>query len=147
MILSLSVLAATIICQTISYAAETVNKYGVVNVTQVVKESQSVQALKATREDQKLKLENFVKDGNAKVDAETDPVKKEALKKKLNNDLKYMVNTYEQRYKDSLSDVNKEISTDISNIAKQKNYSLILTTDSVLYGGQNITEDVINAVK
>lgn len=150
--LSTAALAVTLMVQNISFAADTPSnkpeqKYAVVDVKKVVNSSKSVKDLKEERAKQKETVMNFVKDGNAKVDAEKDPVKKEELKKKLNNDLKYMTNTYDKRYQEGLQKINSDMSAEITKIGQEKKYDLILTTDAVLYGGKNITSDVVKAVK
>lgn len=145
-----AVIAISIGVQGISSAAETnkpIKRYGVVDVKKVVNSSKSVKDLKAERAKQKEQVVNFVKNGNAKVAEETDPVKKEELKKKLNNDLKYMTTTFDKRHTEALTKINNDISSDIAKIGKERNYDLILTTDAVLYGGENITKDIIKAVK
>lgn len=145
-----AVIAISIGVQGISSASETnkpVKRYGVVDVKKVVNSSKSVKDLKAERAKQKEQVVNFVKNGNAKVAEETDPVKKEELKKKLNNDLKYMTTTFDKRHTEALTKINNDISSDIAKIGKERNYDLILTTDAVLYGGENITKDIIKAVK
>lgn len=147
MILSVLALAVSVGFQSTAFSAEAVKKYAVVDVKKVVNSSSSVKTLKAERAKQKEAVLNFVKDGNAKVAAEKDPKKKEELKKKLNNDLKYMTKSYDQKYKDGLKKINDEINADINKVAKEKKYELILTTDAVLYGGDNITNEIIKAVK
>lgn len=143
-------LAVTVGFQNITLAADApaqAKKYAVVDVKKVINSSKSVKELKETRKTQKETVLKFVKDGNAQVDAETDAVKKEALKKKLNNDLKYMTKTYDKKYQDGLAKVNTEISTEIAKVGKEKKYDLILTTDAVLYGGENITNQIVKSVK
>lgn len=135
---------------TLAETASNINtskKYAVVDVKKVVESSNSVQAVKEERKKQKEAVIKFIKDGNAQVAAEKDPAKKEALKKKLNNDLKYMTKTYDTKYKAELKKINDSMSADIAKIGKEQNYDLILTTDAVLYGGKNITNEVIKAVK
>ncbi len=146
LLFSVLALALTIGVQNVSFGAEA-QKFAVVDVKKVVNSSKSVKDLKADREKQKETVANFVKDSNAKLAAETDEKKKEELKKKLNNDLKYMTNTFDKRYQDGLKKINDDISADISKVAKEKNYELILTTESVLFGGDNITNEIIKAVK
>lgn len=122
-------------------------KYAVVDVKKVVNNAKSVKTLKEERQEQKEAVEQFIKDGNAQIKAEKDKKKQTELRNKLNNDLKYMTQTYEKRYKENLLKVNKEILTEISEIGKAKHYDLILTTDAVLYGGEDITKEVIKEVK
>ena len=132
--------------ETTASVAQTKN-YAVVDVKKVVNASKSVKALKAERKKQNEAIAQFIKDGNAQLNAEKDQKKKDALKKSLNNDLKYMTQTYDKKYKENLVKVNKEILTEIAQIGKTKQYDLILTTDAVLYGGENITKEVIKEVK
>lgn len=147
MVLSAAVLAVAISAQGLSFAEEVQGKYGIVDVKKVVNSSKSVNELKKQRQEQKEKVLKFVKESNAKVSAEKDPAKQEELKKKLNNDLQYMTNTYDKNYKDGLLKINDEINADIAKIGKEKQYDLILTTDAVLYGGQNITNEIVKEVK
>ena len=151
MLFSVIALTAVFAVQNMSFAApeqaNTTKKYAVVDVKKVVNSSKSVKALKAQRQEQKDAIAQFIKDGNAQIKAEKDKKKQAELRKKLNNDLNYMTQTYDKKYKDGLLVVNKEILTEIAEIGKTKQYDLILTTDAVLYGGDNITKDVIKEVK
>ena len=144
-------ISAVIFIQNISLAEETTNtntkNYAVVDVKKVVNASKSVKELKAEKKKNNETIAQFIKDGNAQLNAEKDKKKKEELRKSLNNDLKYMTNTYDKRYKENLVKVNKEILSEIAQIGKTKHYDLILTTDAVLYGGENITKEVIKEVK
>lgn len=145
--LSILALAVSIGIQSASFSAEAVKKYAVVDVKKVVSSSSSVKSLKAERAKQKEAVLSFIKESNTKVAAEKDPKKKEELKKKLNNDLKFMTKTYDKKYSEGLKQINNEINADIAKVAKEKKYDLILTTDAVLYGGENITNEIIKAVK
>ena len=150
MLCSAIALTSILALQSVSLAQEAsvqTKKYAVVDVTKVVNSSKSVKALKAERKQQKDTVDQFIKDANAKIKAEKDPKKKEELTKKLNNDLKYMTKTYDTKYKENLLKVNKEILTEIAQVGKAKQYDLILTTDAVLYGGDNITKEIIKEVK
>lgn len=151
LVISAVALAVTLSIQNISFAAapsdKPEQKYAVVDVKKVVNSSKSVKDLKEERQKQKDAVMKFVKEGNAKVDAEKDAAKKEELKKKLNNDLKFMTNTYDARYKDGLGKINADMSADITKVGQEQKYDLILTTDAVLYGGKNITNEIIKAVK
>lgn len=147
MFLSVLALAVTVGVQNLATAAAEPQKYAVVDVKKVVNSSSSVSKLKDERAKQKESVAKFVKESNVKVSAETDPVKQEELKKKLNNDLKYMITTYDKRYKDGLTKINEDISGNISKVGTEKKYELILTTDAVLFGGENITNQIIKEVK
>ncbi len=148
----ISLLTATIaIClgfQGVVFCADqTTQKYAVVDVKKVVNSSNSVKKLKEERKKQKEDVIKFVKEGNAQVAAEKDPKKKEALKKQLNNDLKIKTTNYDKKYQTGLKQINNELGANISKIGKEKKYDLILTSDSVLYGGEDITKEIIKITK
>lgn len=147
MFLSVLAIAVAIGSQNLSMAANVAQKYAVVDVKKVVNSSASVKKLKDERKDQKEKVINFIKDSNTKVAAEKDAKKQEELKKKLNNELKYMTSTYDKKYQEGLKQINDNISADIAKVAKDKQYELILTTDAVLFGGENITNQIVKEVK
>ena len=128
-------------------ADQTTQKYAVVNVKKVVNSSNSVKKLKEERKKQKEDVIKFVKEGNAQVAAEKDPKKKEALKKKLNNELKTKTTNYDKEYQAGLKQINNDLGANIAKIGKEKNYDLILTSDSVLYGGEDITKEIIKITK
>ncbi len=122
-------------------------KYAVVDVTKVVNSSQSVKELKQERAAQKEAINKFLKEGNAQLNAEKDKAKKAELKKKLNNDFKLMTQNFDKQYQEKLLNANKEIISEINKIGKERQYDLILTTDSVLYGGEDITNEIVREVK
>lgn len=141
-------IAICLCLQGLAFCAEqTTQKYAVVDVKKVVNSSKSVKQLKDERKKQKEDLIKFVKEGNAQVAAEKDPKKKEALKKKLNNDLKVMTTNYNKKYQTELKQINNDLGTNIAKIGKEKKYDLILTSDSVLYGGEDITKEIIKVTK
>lgn len=147
MFLSVLAIAVAIGSQNLSMAADVAQKYAVVDVKKVVNSSASVKKLKDERKDQKEKVLKFIKESNEKVAAEKDAQKQEELKKKLNNDLKYMTTNYDKRYQEGLKQINDNVSADIAKVAKDKQYELILTTDAVLFGGDNITNQIVKEVK
>ena len=146
------VVLLTFICtfQNSSIAADNFQqskKYAVVDVSKVVNSSQSVKELKQERTAQKEAINKFLKEGNAQLSTEKDKAKKAELKKKLNNDFKLMTQNFDKQYQEKLLNANKEIISEITQIGKQRQYDLILTTDSVLYGGEDITNEIVKEVK
>jgi len=50
-------------------------------------------------------------------------------------------------YGEKLMKINNDINAELIKIAKDKDYQLILTKDAVLYGGDDLTQDLIKVVK
>ena len=58
-----------------------------------------------------------------------------------------MTQNFDKQYQEKLLNANKEIISEINKIGKERQYDLILTTDSVLYGGEDITNEIVREVK
>lgn len=134
-----------------SFAAEadttTPQKVGVVDVKKVVLNSKEVQKVKKQQEANKQLLVDFIKVSQTKLNAEKDPKKKEELKNKLSTELNAKKDAMDKDYGDKLLKINNDMNLQLVEIAKNKKYDLILTQDSVLYGGDNLTKDLMKVVK
>ena len=122
-------------------------KVAVVDVAQLVSNSQQVKALKDEQLKNKAELENFIKTARANVDKQTNAVRKkqmtESYDKELNAKRKAMQNTYNQK----LQKIEANINNVIAQRAKAEGYNLILSKSSVLYGGTDITTAISQYVK
>ena len=76
----------------------------------------------------------------AEFDKETDEVKKRNIIEKLQTEMR------EEEAK-LMNPVLKEVSDTVSKVAKQKGVTLVLNKLLVYYGGIDLTQDVINALK
>lgn len=123
------------------------NNIAVVDVQKVVASSAQVKALKADREAKLKDLAAFVNTARANVSKEKDAAKKKALEDKYNKELNTKRNAIQKDYTTKLANIDKSISAVIAQKAKAANYSMVLAKGVVLYGGQDITAEILKSVK
>ena len=128
-------------------AADNSGKIAVVDVQKVVSQSQQVKSLKNEQIQKKKDLAVFVEGARKAVAAESDKTKKAQIEDKYNKELNDRVQTIDKDYAQKLSDIDKNISGIIEKQAKSMGYSMVLTKGIVLYGGDDITNQVIKQVK
>lgn len=122
-------------------------KVGVVDIQKVVSSSNQVKSLKSEQKKKMEDLTKFVK--NAKVDLsnQKDAVKKQALEEKYNKELAAKKDNIEKEYAKKLGEIDKNITATIQSKAKTSKYDLVLAKGVVLFGGEDITNEVAKAVK
>ena len=123
------------------------SKIAVVDVQQVVNSSSQVQALKKEHQAKAKDLISFVEKARKDVAATTDPKKKQALEEKYNKELVAKKEKMDKEYASKLKSIEDSISKVIAEQAKAKGYDMVITKGIVLYGGNDITSDIIKAVK
>lgn len=122
-------------------------KVAVVDVPQVVSASKQVQALK---KDQQLKAEEiikFIEKARKDVAEISDADKKKAAEEKYTKELQQKREKIEVDYAEKLKSIDASISKQIESQAKAKGYDLVLSKGIVLYGGTDITADLVKIVK
>lgn len=119
----------------------------IVDVPQVVNASAQVQALK---KDQQAKAEEIVKiveKARKDVASITDANKKKAAEEKYNKELMAKKEKMDQDYAAKLKALDTSISQQINEKAKADGYDLVLSKGIVLFGGNDITSEIIKVVK
>jgi len=119
----------------------------VVDVQKVVSSSKQVNALKDEQKSKIGGLTEFVKTAKNAVEKESDPVKKKALEEKYNKELVSKKEAIEKEYVKKLSNIDSNISALIASKAKAKGYDVVLAKGVVLYGGEDITNEIAKEVK
>ena len=122
-------------------------KVAVVDVQQVVASSAQKKALKKEQQAKMKEVVSFVEKARKEVAATTDVKKKQALEEKYNKELVTKRETLEKDYATKLQAIDKNISSTIETQAKAKNYNVVLAKGVVLYGGDDITADIVKIVK
>lgn len=122
-------------------------KVAVVDVQQVVASSAQVKALKKEQQAKTEEVIKYIDKARKDVASVSDEKKKKALEDKYNKELVTKRETLEKDYATKLQAIDKSISSTIETQAKAKNYNVVLAKGVVLYGGDDITADIVKIVK
>lgn len=119
----------------------------VVDVPAVVSASPKFQALKKDQQAKAQEMIKFLEKARKEVASLTDADKKKAAEEKYNKELMSKKEKMDADYAVKLKELDESISNKIIETAKSGGYDIVLGKGSVYYGGTDITQDVIKAVK
>ena len=122
-------------------------KMAVVDVSAVVNKSAQIQALKIDLETKKQLLAQWLQNAQNEVNSEKDKKKQEALLQKYNVEFAQRRDAILNNYNERLQPIDKEINDTIIEIAKKNGCTSVIAKGVVIYGGTDITEDVMNVIK
>lgn len=123
------------------------NKLAVIDIAAVVSKSTQVSDLKFDMENKTQALTQWLKNAQNEVKSEKDEEKQKALLQKYNDEFAQKRGEISRDYNKKLQAVDKDINDTIAKIAQEKGYKSVITKSVVVYGGDDITEEVIKAVK
>ena len=119
----------------------------VVDVPQVVTSSAQVQALKKEQQAKAEELVKFIENARKDVASITDSSKKKAAEEKYSKELQTKKEKIELEYASKLKAIDASISKQIETQAKAQGYDVVLSEGVVLYGGKDITSEIVKVVK
>lgn len=141
----MATLAIFIITMQKSDAVELTGKnVGFIDVSYVINNSKTTQALKAKQDSLVVELQKYgiiekEKMINSKTLYDKDNIEKELIEK-----VSAKKQDLDKEYKESFVIVQQKIKTAITQIQEEKQLSLVFTKESLVSGGVDITKDVIN---
>ena len=130
-----------------SVSAAEISKIAVVDVQSVVASSSLVKKLKQDQEAKMKDLVSFIEKARKDVAAIKDTDKKKTLEEKYAKEFETKKAAQEKAYVEKLAEIDRDISKKIEQAAKEGNYDMVISKNSVLYGGDDITEAVKKLVK
>lgn len=119
----------------------------IVDVPQVVNASAKVQALKKEQQAKAEEVMKFIEKARKDVASISDANKKKAAEEKYNKELNTKREQIEKDYAAKLKELDISISQQIEAKAKADGYDLVLSKGIVLFGGKDITPEIIKIVK
>ncbi len=144
----ISVIAAILIF-TLGFSARAMFsvKVAMVDVQKVVNSSAAVNALKIEHQGKMAELQTWLSNAEKEIEKETVSSKKEKLTKKYQQELNQKQQAVQQAYAQELQKIDTLISEDITKIANEKGYDLVIVKGMVISGADDITEYVIEGVR
>ena len=122
-------------------------KVAVVDVPQVVNASAQVQALKKDQQAKAQEIVKFIEKARKDVAAISDAKKKQTAEEKFNKELVAKKEKMDKDYANKLKAIDESISAQITAKAKEKGYNVVLSKGIVLYGGDDLTAEMVKVIK
>ena len=143
----LSLLTALVCSMTINTVMAHDFNVAIVDVPQLVSSSAQVQALKKEQQTKAEEMVKFIEKARKDVADITDANKKKAAEDKYNKEFQAKKEKMDKEYADKLKAIDDSISKQINDQAKAKGYDLVLSKNMVLYGGKDITAELVKSIK
>lgn len=121
--------------------------FGVIDLQRVVAVSKDVTDLRTNREAQIVALQKMADEANAKIDEIKKDDEKKAATEKYLAEIQAKKAEFDNAYNASLQASDEKIQNVINSVAEKKDLTIVLNKSSVVSGGVDITEAVVDLVK
>ena len=122
-------------------------KVAYVNVPKLLEASKVLKSAQDTQLKQTKDMLKWYDTASADIQKQTTKAGKDALIKKYEAQLTQKKKTIKDAYAKKVNQVDTQLDTAITTKAKAMGYDLVLRKDSVLYGGNDITAQILPLVK
>lgn len=148
-VITLVAVVAAVVGSLVTYkaVARKTSQFAVVDFQQVVMASKDVSALRSERETQVAALRKMADEANAKIKAESNETKKKQLSEEHLSEINAKKAEYDKLYASSLQASDKKLNGIIKTVADDKGLNVVFHKSSLISGGVDITDDVIEQVK
>ena len=121
-------------------------RVAVVDVQKIVSNSSEITTLKAEQEKQIQNLEKTINKAREEISKEKNPDKIAQLEEKYRNEINKQKLAIDTSYNSKLTAIDNKIKTAIVEKARSMNYNIVLPKNTVLFGGDDITEQVSSII-
>ena len=140
-----SFLISILISANLAYASN--DKIAVVDIQKVVSGSKQVKALKDEQYKKAAELEKWLEVAQSDISKQSTDENKKKLIKKYDEELAKKREINSKAYNKKLNEIDANVSQTIVNYAKSKGYDMVFAKSNVLYGGVDITGEIIKLIK
>ena len=117
-------------------------RVAIVDIQRVVANSNEIKNLKIEQEKQIQKMQSTINKEREEISKEQDPQKISALEEKYRNEINSQKLALDESYNKKLTAIDSKIKTAVVEKARSMNYNIVLPKNTVLFGGDDITEQV-----
>ena len=117
-------------------------RVAIVDIQRVVANSNEIKNLKIEQEKQIQKMQSTINKAREEISNEQDPQKISALEEKYRNEINSQKLALDESYNKKLTAIDSKIKTAVVEKARSMNYNIVLPKNTVLFGGDDITEQV-----
>ena len=119
----------------------------VVDLSRIVENSAQVKQLKQEHAKKIAELDKIIVNARGEIANESDPAKVLLLEDKYMKEFNRNREALEKDYNFKLSVIEKNIKDEISKKAQKDGYDYVFAKSVVLYGGKDITNELLNNIK
>ena len=119
----------------------------VVDLQQIVSNSSQVKQLKQEHSKKIAELDKIIINARGEISNESDPAKVLLLEDKYMKEFNSKKEALERDYNNRLSSIEKNIKAEISKKAQKDSYDYVFAKSVVLYGGKDITDELLQSIK
>ena len=119
----------------------------VVDLQQLVGSSSQVKQLKQEHTKKLAELDKIIVNARGEISNEKDPAKVLLLEDKYLKEFNNKKEALEKEYNTKLDNIEKNIKSEISKKAQKDGYKYVFAKSVVLFGGKDITSEIIGNVK
>ena len=127
--------------------SDTGYRVAVVDVQKLINKSPEVSALKAEQQKKLDLMKATVEKAQSEISKEKDPQKVQQLEEKYRNEINNQKIALDDEYNTKLKQIDTNIKNLVTAKAKGLQYNLVLPKNIVLFGGDDITQEVAKMVK
>ena len=138
------------ICAVVLFSSSTVfaeDKVAVVDLQKIVSNSSQVKQLKQEHSKKMDELNKIIVNARGEISNQTDPAKVLALEEKYTKEFNTKKDAIDKDYNSRLAAIEKNIKSEIEKKAQKDSYTYVFAKSVVLYGGKDITNELLNSVK
>ena len=122
-------------------------KIAIIDIAQLLADSKEVKELKLQQEQKMKNIESTIQKAKIEISKETNPQKIATLEEKYRNENNKQKIAMDTEYNNKLIKIDQNIKNSVITKAKELNYNIVLPKNTVLFGGDDITAQVVPAVK
>ena len=123
------------------------NDIAVVDLQKLVSNSSQVKQLKQTHSNKLKELDKIIVNARGEISNEKDPAKVLLLEDKYMKEFNTKKEALENEYNNKLEAIEQNIKAEINKKAQKDGYEYVFAKSVVLFGGKDITNDLINSIK
>lgn len=117
-------------------------KIATVDIQKVVANSTDIKKLKTEQDSQIQKMQSTIEKARTEIAKEKDPAKISQLEEKYRNEINNQKLALDTSYNTKVKAIDSKIKTAVVEKARSMNYNIVLPKNTVLFGGDDITEQV-----
>ena len=122
-------------------------KIATVDIQKIVANSTEIKSLKTEQEKKMQNMQSIIDKARTEISKEQDPVKIAQLEEKYRNEINNQKLALDTSYNTKVKAIDSKIKTAVVEKARSMNYNIVLPKNTVLFGGDDITDEVSQIIQ